>query len=97
MNPGKNHSIETSLLFDSCSQRTYCTDDLKRKLNLKKVRTEVILLKRFPSEEGVSKELDVVQIGVKEKLKAINTYIEALYIPFICLPIPNQNIDFSEN
>ena len=96
LNPDENHSTETRLLFDSCSQRTYCTDDLKKKLNLKKVRTELILLKRFASDEGVLKELDVVQICLKGKLKAINTYIEALSIPFICSPIQNQNIDFSE-
>ena len=51
------------------------------------LRTEVILLKRFTSDEGVLKELDVVQICVKEKLKTINTYIEAFCIPFICSPI----------
>ena len=98
MNRDENHSPETRLQFDSCSQRTYyCTDDFKSKLNLERVRTEVILLKRFASDEGVLIELDVVQICVKGKLKTINTYIEALCIPFICSPIPNQNTDFSEN
>ena len=97
LNPDEHHSTETRLLFDSCSQRTYCTEDLKRKLNLKKVRTEAILLKRFASDKGDLKELDVVQTSVKGKLKTINTYIETLCIPFICSPIPNQNIDFSEN
>ena len=96
LNPDGNHSTETRLLFDSWSQRTYCTDDLKKKLNLKKVRTELILLKRFVSDKGVLKELDVVQICVKGKLKAINNYIEALSIPFNCSPVQNQNIDFSE-
>ena len=90
MNPDENHSAETRLLFDSRSQRTYCTDDLKRKLDLKKVRTKVILLTRFASDKGVLNELDVVLICVKG-------YIEALCIPFICSRIPNRNIDFSEN
>ena len=49
------------------------------------------------SDKGVLKEPDVVQICVKGRLKAINTYNEALFIPLICSPIPNQNIDFSEN
>ena len=57
----------------------------------------MILLKCFASDEGVLKELDVVQICVKGKLKTRNTYIEALCIPFICSPIPNQNIDLSAN
>ena len=47
LNPDENHSTETRLLFDSCSQHTYCTDDLLRKSNLRKVRFEVILLKRL--------------------------------------------------
>ena len=38
-----------------------------------------------------------MQICVKAKLKTTNTYIEALCIQFVCSPIPNQNIDFSEN
>ena len=29
LNPDENYSTETRLLFDSCSQRTYCTNDLK--------------------------------------------------------------------
>ena len=57
----------------------------------------MILLKCFASDEEVLKELGVVQICVKGKLKTINTYTEALCIPFICSPIPNQNIDFSGN
>ena len=89
LNPDENHSTETCLLFDSCSQRIYCTDNLKRKLNLKKVRTEAILLKLFASDEGILKELDIVQICVKGKLKTMNTYIEALCIPFISSPKPN--------
>ena len=43
------------------------------------------------------RELEFMQICVKEKLKTINTYIEVLCIPFTCSPIPNQNINFSEN
>ena len=65
LNPDENHSTETRLLFDSCSRHTYFYDDLKRKLKLKKVRTEVILSKGFASDEGFLKELDVVQICVK--------------------------------
>ena len=43
-------------------------------------------------DKGVLKELDVVQICVKGKLKTINSYIEALCIPPIYLSMPNQNI-----
>ena len=43
LNPDKNYLTETRLLFDSFRQRRYCNDNLKRILNLKKVRTEVII------------------------------------------------------
>ena len=79
LNPDENHSAETRLLFDSCSQRTYCTDDLKRKLDLKKVRTKVILLTRFASDKGVLNELDVVLICVKGYIEALKHYAFHLF------------------
>ena len=57
----------------------------------------MILLKSYASNEGVLKELDVMKKFLKQKLKTINTYIEALCISFICSLIQNQNDDFSEN
>ena len=68
------------MIFDSGSQRTYCTEALKDTLNLKPIRSELILMKRFVTEEGVLKEIDVVQICVKSKTKSTNVYIAALSI-----------------
>ena len=65
------------VIFDSGSQRTYCTKSLKDILNLKPICSELILVKRFATEEGVLKEIDV-----KSKTKSTNVYIEALSIPF---------------
>ena len=79
--------------FDSGSQTTYCTETLKDTLNLKPIRSELILMKRFATEEGVLKERDVVQICVKSKTKSTNVYIEALSIPFLCSSIQGQSIE----
>ena len=50
-------------------------------------------MKKFATEEGVLKEIDVVQICVKSKTKSTNVYIEALSIPFLCSSIPGQSIE----
>ena len=87
------------ILFDPCSQRTYCTDNLRTTLKLKPMRKETILMKRFALDEGVLKVLDVVQICVRGKTKAVNVYIEALCIPLLCSPPQDQTLNgvFNKN
>ena len=58
------------MIFDSGEQRTYWREAWKDRLNLKPIRSELILIKRFATEEGVLKEIDVVQICVKSKTKS---------------------------
>ena len=93
MNTEERHFANCRVIFDSGSQRTYCTEALKDTLNLKPIRSELILMKRFATEEGALKEIDVVQICVKPKTKSTNVYIEALSIPFLCLSIQGQSIE----
>ena len=81
------------MIFDRGNQRTYCTEALKDTLNLKPICSELILIERFATEEGVLKEIDVVQICVKSKTKSKNVYIEALGIPFLCSSIQGQSIE----
>ena len=86
-------------MFDPCSQRTYCTDNLRKTLKLKSMRKETILMKRFASDEGVLKVLDVVQICVRGKTKTVNVYIEDLCIPLFCSPLQDQTLNgvFNKN
>ena len=81
------------MIFGSGSQRTYCTGALKDTLNLKPVRSKLILMKRVATEEGMLKEIDVVQICVKSKTKSTNVYIEALSIPFLRSSIQGQSLE----
>ena len=69
------------------SQCSYCTGSLRKTLKLKTVRKETNLMKRFASDEGVLKILDVVQICARGKTKNVNVFIETLCIPLLCSPI----------
>jgi len=60
---------------------------------LRTIRKEHVLIKRFASDEGILKLLDVVQVCVKGKTKNINTYIEALCVPLVCSKLEEQSIE----
>ena len=49
-------------------------------------------MKRFASDEGILRTLDVVHICVRGKTKPVNIYIEALCLPFQCSPLQNQDL-----
>ena len=68
---------------------------VKRKLNLKKkVRTEVTLF--FVRRRSFERTWIRANL-CKRKIKDEKHLYWILCIPFTCWPIPNQNIDFSEN
>ena len=43
-------STISRVLYDNCSQRTYITTSLKKKLKLRTIGKENILIQRFPSD-----------------------------------------------
>ena len=77
-------STFSRVLFDNCSQRRYITASLKKKLKLRTIRKEHILIQSFVSDEGHVEELDVVQLCLRGKTKYLNYYVEALCVPYIC-------------
>ena len=85
--------ISTRLLFDTGSQRSYITCELKEKLGLKAIRKDNVIIKTFGDiETSQVKRLDVVKIKVKHKKFERFTFIEALCVPEICSPIANQRL-----
>ena len=84
--------LTTRILFDSGSQRSYITQNLREKLNLKTIRTERIILKTFGQSDSVMNEFDVVQIRVKNPLRGDFVYLEVLCVPFLCSPLTKQTI-----
>lgn len=58
----------TRLLFDSGSQRTYITENLRAHLRLKTVRKERVVIKTFGRNDSEVKNLDVVRFNVLNKV-----------------------------
>ena len=92
LNTEEKHFANCSLICDNRSQRTYCTESLKDTLNLKPIPKELILMKKFATEEGVLKEIELYKIKTKSK----NVYIEALSIPILCSSIQGKSIETSD-
>ena len=73
------------IMFDSGSQRSFITDELRKKLKLKTIRTEKVLIRTFGAgDDGTAKNLDVVKFKIKHKSKVSFTMVEALCVPKIC-------------
>ena len=89
---GKLHS-ETLLLFDSGSQRTYISTELREKLELPTVTQERILIKTFGQSDFSAPAVDIVVV----KIKKGNTerFVEAICMSVICSELLNQNIAFA--
>ena len=83
--------VHTRILFDSGSQRLYISDKVRHALQLKAIRVEKVVIKIFGQvEKSEVKELDVVQLKIKNKSDARFTFVEALCVPTICSPLTNQ-------
>ena len=78
------------LLFDSGSQRTYVTEKLRNDLQLKKLRTEPIIIKTFGMENSCVKNIDVVSLNVNCPNRDV--VVEALVVPLICSDLIYQNV-----
>ena len=83
--------VQTRILFDSGSQRSYISDKVRHALKLRAIRVEKVVIKTF-GQVGNSKvqELDVVQLKVQNKGDARFTFVEVLCVPTICSPLTNQ-------
>ena len=87
--------VETRILFDSGSQRSYVTEEVRKKLKASIVRTEKVILNTFGAASSKAKTLDVVELKVVGKGKVVS--VEALCVPEVCNPIKGQNISFARN
>ena len=76
------------ILFDSGSQRSYLTDDLKRKLNLNPIKTETLYLNTFGDSKHERKSCQLFNLNLRDRDNEI-TPIWALNVPVICSPLPS--------
>ena len=81
----------TQIIFDSCSQRSYITSKTREQLNLPAVGKETLLIKTFGDNSASVKECDIVQLCIRT-IDAMSVYITAYFVPVICSPVSNQEI-----
>ena len=90
-------TLTTRILFDTGSQRTYITKNLRKLLKLKTLRTENVIINTFGKlHEPKLETLDVVQAKVKHRFTNEYTFIEALCYPLLCKPLRNQEISLAK-
>ena len=73
-------------MFDSGSQRTNISRQLRERLNLPNTSTERIQIKTFGGTESCDNTYDVVHLGVKVE-NGGTLKIAALVVPLVCSPL----------
>ena len=80
------------ILLDSCSQQSYISEKIARKLRLKPIRNINTKIKTFGSEKGTEMLLKEFSFAIKPMDKNGSIYVKALAGPKICEPIRDQRI-----
>ena len=87
----------TRVLFDTGSQRTYLTENIRKHLKLEKIWTENVINTFGTLHESKLETLDVVQLKIKHRYENRCIFVEALCYPVICKPLKNQEIAFDRS
>ena len=83
------------LVFDSCSQRSYITENLKTELGLPVIGRDSLLIKTFGQSDARLRSCEIVQVGIKTACEA-TVYIQAYVVPVICGPLTQQPIELAQ-
>eukprot|EP00795_Rhopilema_esculentum_P006856 gene6856-12454_t len=94
-NDGKVTCTFSRMLFDSGSQKSYISAELRDALNLPTISKETLTIKTFGSERGAINSYDVTQFGVRSPYNGVTTYVTAYVVPTVCAPLKNQVIDLA--
>ena len=81
-------STTIRLLFDNGSQRSYITDSLRSRLQLKSLKTEKLNLNTFGESKFKKQSCDVVNLQLRKSEHDDPITISALIFPVICSPLP---------
>ena len=89
LNEQNQKSIAIRILFDSGSQRTYITENLRDKLNLKPTRQGRLYLNTFGDRNFSTRCCDVVHICLQKPGSSHSIRVSALCFPVICSSLPS--------
>nr|XP_047144811.1 uncharacterized protein LOC100214846 [Hydra vulgaris] len=92
----KKTKIVARVLFDNCSQKSFVTSDVRKKLNLKTIRNKILNIKVFGESCEKPRKFDLVSIKIKNIQTNHYSTFEAYVTPIICSPIINQRIDLAK-
>ena len=87
---------QVKIVLDSCSQQTYITENVVKKLKLQPLREVKTLVKPFGSTKGKIMSLKEYKVCLKPRNKSSSNYVNALAVPNICAPINGQNIPLAK-
>ena len=82
-------SAKVRILFDSGSQRSYVSNSLKSRLNLKPIKHETLNLNTFGNNKFRKHNCDLVELYLQDK-NGGKIKIRALSFPVICSSLPSR-------
>ena len=83
------------LVLDSCSQRSYITEELKNQLGLPIIGKDSLLIKTFGESDARLCLCEIVQVGIKTA-SGENVYIQTYVVPVICGLLTQQPIESAQ-
>ena len=87
---------EVKVILDSGSQRSYITQELKRRMVLKSQGKKSMSIVTFGSTVKKQQACDIVEIGL-QTLEGSNLILSLLAVPFICGDVSAAPISFCRN
>ena len=84
-----SNSTNVRLVFDSCSQRSYITEQLKNHLCLPVIGKDSLLIKTFGENDARLRICEIVQVAI-ETLNGTVVYVKTYVVPTICGPLSQQ-------
>ena len=89
---GPDKTVASRMTFDSGSQKTYISEQLRGALGLSTISREALSIKVFGTDEGTPKLYDVTQFCIRSPFSDENLYVIAHVINTVCAPLKHQVI-----
>ena len=86
----RSRKVKARVLFDSGSQRTYITDNLKKKVGLPPVKKEMVHLNTFGEERFKKQSCNSVKFHIQGLDSEFQLEVNALSFSVICSPISTR-------
>ena len=84
------------VLFDTGSQRTYITNSVQGRLNLKPTSRETLNLNTFGDNKFKRRDCDVFKLTLKSTTNCDSIQIAAINFPTICSPVRSRvNVSYT--